>query len=125
MCADSECVQIISKIRDLSVSGIKRASTSAATRAQDPLTFRESKAGVDHEADYRALTKDGGYVRLRDVVHVVRKPVGSVDSLVGFMFDISERKKTEEKLAALQRELEALMTLAKPQHWRASWGESG
>src|ERR1700754_4197886 len=34
----------------------------------------QSQAGVDHEADYRALTKDGHYVWLRDVVHVVRKP---------------------------------------------------
>jgi diguanylate cyclase (GGDEF)-like protein/PAS domain S-box-containing protein len=68
----------------------------------------QSKAGVDHEADYRALTKDNGYVWLRDVVHVVRNEQDEVDSLVGFMFDISERKKTEEKLLGLQRELEAL-----------------
>lgn len=68
----------------------------------------QSKAGVDHEADYRALTKDNGYVWIRDVVHVVRNEKGEVDSLIGFMFDISERKKTEEKLIALQKELEAL-----------------
>ncbi|MDE2306819.1 MAG: diguanylate cyclase [Xanthomonadaceae bacterium] len=68
----------------------------------------QSKAGVDHEADYRALTKDGGYVWIRDVVHVVRKENGEVDSLVGFMFDISERKKTEEELIRLQLELERL-----------------
>ncbi len=68
----------------------------------------QSQAGKDHEADYRALTKDGGYVWLRDVVHVVRKPDGSPEALVGFMFDISERKKATEKLAELQRELEDL-----------------
>ena len=68
----------------------------------------QSKAGTDHEADYRALTKDGDYVWIRDVVHVVRKEDGEVDSLIGFMFDISERKKTEEKLLSLQKELEAL-----------------
>lgn len=68
----------------------------------------QSQAGTDHEADYRALTSRGEYVWLRDVVHVVRDARGDVESLVGFMFDISERKKTEEKLAALQRELEAL-----------------
>jgi diguanylate cyclase (GGDEF)-like protein/PAS domain S-box-containing protein len=68
----------------------------------------QSKAGADHEADYRALTRDGGYVWLRDVVHVVRKADGEVDSLVGFMFDISERKRNEEKLAQLQKELERL-----------------
>ncbi len=68
----------------------------------------QSKAGVDHEADYRALTKDNGYVWIRDVVHVVRDAKGDVEALIGFMFDITERKKTEEKLLALQKELEAL-----------------
>jgi len=68
----------------------------------------QSKAGVDHEADYRALAKDGSYVWIRDVVHVVRDEAGNVESLVGFMFDIRERKRTEEKLMKLQRELEDL-----------------
>lgn len=68
----------------------------------------QSKAGTDHEADYRALTKDGNHVWIRDVVHVVRNEAGEVDSLIGFMFDISERKQAEEKLIDLQKELEAL-----------------
>ena len=68
----------------------------------------QAKAGVDHEADYRALTIDGGYVWIRDVVHVVRDSAGEVESLIGFMFDISERKKTEEKLLRMQKELEEL-----------------
>ena len=66
----------------------------------------QSQSGVDHEADYRALTSDGEYVWLRDVVHVLRDEDGEVEALVGFMFDISERKKTEQELAALQRKLE-------------------
>ncbi|KAB0495965.1 GGDEF domain-containing protein [Pseudomonas vancouverensis] len=65
----------------------------------------QSRAGVDHEADYRALTDSGEYVWIRDVVHVVRKD-GEVEALVGFMFDISERKKTEEHLIRLQKQLE-------------------
>lgn len=68
----------------------------------------QSQSGLDHEADYRALTRDGNYVWIRDVVHVVRRDNGEVDSLIGFMFDISERKKAEEKLLSLQRELEEL-----------------
>lgn len=68
----------------------------------------QSKAGTDHEADYRALSKDGNYVWIRDVVHVVRDETGEVEALIGFMFDISERKKTEAKLIDLQKELEAL-----------------
>lgn len=68
----------------------------------------QSQAGMDHEADYRALTKDNGYVWIRDVVHVVRNDKGEAEALIGFMFDITERKKTEEKLLNLQKELEAL-----------------
>lgn len=68
----------------------------------------QSKAGVDHEADYRALTRDGGYVWIRDVVHVVRNDAGEVDSLIGFMFDISERKRAEDQLLQLHKELEGL-----------------
>lgn len=68
----------------------------------------QSQAGQDHEADYRALTKDGHYVWIRDVVHVVRDEAGEVASLIGFMFDISERKKTEDEVLRLQHELERL-----------------
>ncbi|MFA5983454.1 MAG: sensor domain-containing diguanylate cyclase [Methylococcaceae bacterium] len=68
----------------------------------------QSQAGTDHEADYRALTTTGDYVWIRDVVHVVRHENGDVDSLIGFMFDISERKKTEQQLITLQKELEEL-----------------
>jgi PAS domain S-box/diguanylate cyclase (GGDEF) domain len=68
----------------------------------------QSQAGVDHEADYRALTREGRYVWIRDVVHVVRNEDGTVDSLIGFMFDISERKQTEQQLITLQKELEKL-----------------
>ncbi|MDX5363571.1 MAG: sensor domain-containing diguanylate cyclase [Pseudazoarcus pumilus] len=68
----------------------------------------QSQAGTDHEADYRALRADGEYVWIRDVVHVVRSPDGEVEALIGFMFDISERKRTEEHVLQLQRELEEL-----------------
>ncbi|MDG1581789.1 sensor domain-containing diguanylate cyclase [Pseudomonas sp. GOM6] len=66
----------------------------------------QSQSGIDHEADYRALTADGRYVWIRDVVHVLRNAAGETEALVGFMFDISERKKTEEQLLALQKQLE-------------------
>ena len=68
----------------------------------------QSQAGEDHEADYRALTKDGEYVWIRDVVHVARNEKGEVEALIGFMFDISERKITEQKLIEMQKELEEL-----------------
>jgi diguanylate cyclase (GGDEF)-like protein/PAS domain S-box-containing protein len=67
----------------------------------------QSKAGVDHEADYRALKSDGDYVWIRDVVHVVRNG-DQVEALIGFMFDISARKRAEQEMLRLQRELEML-----------------
>ena len=45
---------------------------------------------------------------IRDVVHVVRNDKGEAEALIGFMFDITERKKTERKLPLLQKELEVL-----------------
>lgn len=68
--------------------------------------LEKSKEGEDHEADFRMRTKEGAYVWIRDVVHVVRNEKGDVDSLVGFMFDISERKKTEVKVMELQKQLQ-------------------
>ncbi|SER04509.1 PAS domain S-box-containing protein/diguanylate cyclase (GGDEF) domain-containing protein [Amphritea atlantica] len=66
--------------------------------------------GIDHEADYRALTADGEYVWVRDVVHVIRKN-GVTTDLVGFIFDISERKAMEEALQQANEKLEALSYL--------------
>ena len=43
----------------------------------------QSKAGVDHEADYRALNKDGTYVWIRDVVNLVRHDDGTGVALIG------------------------------------------
>lgn len=67
---------------------------------------QQSLQGLDHEADYRALAADGSFVWIRDVVHVIRTNHGEPEALVGFMFDISERKKIEEQLHQLQRQLE-------------------
>ncbi len=68
----------------------------------------QSANGIDHEADYRALTADGSYVWIRDVVHVIRDEAGEVSSLVGFMFDISERKANQDRIEELQQTLMAL-----------------
>lgn len=67
----------------------------------------QSEHGIDHEADYRALTADGGYVWVRDVVHVVREN-GVTTALIGFIFDISERKRMEDVLVRLNKQLESL-----------------
>lgn len=61
-----------------------------------------SIAGVDHDAEYRALTKDNRYIWVREVVHVLCDEHGQTTALIGFTFDISEQKKTEQLQAELQ-----------------------
>ncbi|WP_299197151.1 sensor domain-containing diguanylate cyclase [uncultured Amphritea sp.] len=66
-----------------------------------------SDKGFDHEIDYRALTADGQYVWVRDVIHVIREE-GITKSLIGFIFDISERKAMEDELQRVNKRLEIL-----------------
>ena len=68
----------------------------------------QAQDGMDHELDYRAMTKAGRYVWIRDVVHVMRDSSGAVQALVGFMFDITDRKLTEQKLQEMHRQVEEL-----------------
>ncbi len=60
----------------------------------------QSEKGIDHEADYRAVKSDGSFVWIRDVVHVLREG-DKTSALIGFMFDISERKALELELQEL------------------------
>ncbi len=66
-----------------------------------------SDKGFDHEIDYRALTASGEYVWVRDVIHVIREE-GVTKSLIGFIFDISERKALEDELQRANKRLEIL-----------------
>ncbi|WP_120967252.1 PAS domain-containing protein [Comamonas sp. lk] len=61
-----------------------------------------SLAGVDHEAEYRALTKDNGFVWVKEVVHVLCDEQGQTSALIGFTFDITEQKKAEQMHAELE-----------------------
>lgn len=86
---------------------IERIHEEDRARTAD-FCIRQSEQGVDHEADYRALKADGSYVWIRDVVHVIRDGNGVTTDLIGFMFDITERKEMEDKVLQLNRKLEAL-----------------
>lgn len=66
----------------------------------------QSENGIDHEADYPALTADGNHIWIREFVHIIRKN-GVTTELVGFMFDISKRKKLEDELVIANKKLEA------------------
>lgn len=46
-------------------------------------------AGMDHDFEYRARTAAGEVVRLHDVVHVLKGPLGFASCLRGVMFPVS------------------------------------
>ncbi|ACC80931.1 PAS domain S-box protein [Nostoc punctiforme] len=60
----------------------------------------------NHELEYRMLAADGRVVWLRDVVSVVEE-AGTLTTLRGFMFDITDLKQVEETLRLRERALAA------------------
>lgn len=63
-----------------------------------------SIAGVDHDAEYRALAQDGGFVWVKEVVHVLCDEHGQTTALIGFTFDITNQKKSEQLHAELEKQ---------------------
>jgi PAS domain S-box-containing protein len=55
----------------------------------------EVKQGRDREFEYRCLTIDGRIIWLRDRVSIVCDSLGNVQSLRGFMVNITDRKEAE------------------------------
>ena len=66
---------------------------------------QQSAAAVDFEFEYRMLAADGQVVWLQDVVHVIRDD-GGPRRLLGFMIDITARKRAEGARQLLLRELD-------------------
>ncbi len=67
--------------------------------------------GEDHEFEYRAIAADGRHVWIRDVVSVIMDEQGPKE-IIGFMFDITERKRTEEQARQLQVDLAHMSRLS-------------
>jgi PAS domain S-box-containing protein len=67
--------------------------------------------GEDHEFEYRAIAADGRHVWIRDVVSVIMGEQGPKE-IIGFMFDITERKRAEEKAHQLQADLAHMSRLS-------------
>jgi PAS domain S-box-containing protein len=61
--------------------------------------FAQSQIGCDHEAAYRARARDGSYVWIRDVVHVIRNE-SAIEALIGFMIEIGEDQRRAEGLSS-------------------------
>jgi diguanylate cyclase (GGDEF)-like protein/PAS domain S-box-containing protein len=54
--------------------------------------------GLDHDFEYRALTRSGETIWLRDAVTVIKNEQGEAIALAGLFIDISEQKRTEQRL---------------------------
>lgn len=47
-------------------------------------------AGIDHDFEYRARTVGGDFLRVHDVVHVLKGPLGFVSCLRGIMLPVDD-----------------------------------
>jgi PAS domain S-box-containing protein len=72
---------------------------------------RSVNEGADFNVEFRVPLPDGGMRWLRDQGQVVRDPDGQVESLTGACVDITERRRTEERVRHAQR-MEAVGQLA-------------
>lgn len=66
--------------------------------------IKSSETLDKYEFEYRMLALDGRIIWIHDLVNVVREN-GRMKKLIGFMIDITERKKTEEELRDLSGRL--------------------
>jgi two-component system sensor kinase FixL len=64
---------------------------------------KSSQSCKDYEFEYRMITADGRTVWLHDIVNVTSVN-GAPETLRGFMIDITERKRSEKRLRAAERE---------------------
>lgn len=70
---------------------------------------RSLATGEPYRAEYRMQTKDGRWVWILDEASVVRDGEGRPLFMQGIMYDISERKRAEERLLALDRLKDTLL----------------
>ena len=64
-----------------------------------------SARGLDHELEYRTLTRGRAQVRLRDIVHVRLGPGGRAIQLRGVTVDLTEHQRAEEALRQTEEQL--------------------
>jgi len=62
-----------------------------------------------HAHDYRFLKKDGTYIWIHDELSLIYDLNGKPIEAVGFMMDITDRKKTEEELKKYDEQLQELV----------------
>ena len=80
------------------------------------LVGKSGATGSDFKSEYRMIAHDGRTVWIRDDARVVRDKQGQ-SQLHGIMFDITERKRADERLIVSERELSNAQQLAHLGSW--------
>ncbi|WP_119301346.1 PAS domain-containing protein [Dongia deserti] len=75
-----------------------------------------SRAGVDHNLEYRLVAADGRVVWIRDLVSVIKMDDGKT-WLYGAMIDVTEEKQTEEALRGSEARYRQAESVAGLIHW--------
>jgi PAS domain S-box-containing protein len=67
------------------------------------------QGGTDYEAEYRVVRADGSLRHVHNVAHPAFNKAGELIEYVGTAMDITERKRTEEKLSESERRFRLLI----------------
>ncbi|MGM0594303.1 MAG: EAL domain-containing protein [Pseudomonadota bacterium] len=83
-------------------------------------TCREqTEAGRDHDLEYRVLCRGGGSLWLRDAVTVIKDAHGDPVELAGLFIDISEQKRSEERLRLSEAQYRSVIETTGDGFWLA------
>ena len=74
--------------------------------SQLPRLFRDGHAAYE----YRFLHRDGTYHWISEETTVTRDPAGNPREVIGYLIDITERKRMEEKARSIKEQLEYVIT---------------
>ena len=80
-----------------------------------------SRAGVDHNLEYRLIATDGRIVWIRDLVSVIKSEDGQT-WLYGAMVDVTEQKQIEEALRESEARYQQAERVAGLIHWTIAAG---
>jgi two-component system sensor histidine kinase UhpB len=83
----------------------RRLHADDLSRVVKSLDVLFKRGGNSWSAEYRFRRGDGTYVPVYDRAYVVRNPKGKAVRLIGAMMDITERKRAEEALRQLSRQI--------------------